>query len=138
MLIIGPNNPPTNRPLIWMDRPCLHSKCYCNKQFIVELIASNLVPHESTLNLSYELVLLCRKLQLFFGVPGKLSNRCLQRENRIVKTSGSNVEMDLEGWSSRCHQLMELGSGSSEKCLEICKICPVASKSRREISLLGN
>ena len=43
----------------------------------------------------------------------------------------------VEGWS-RCHQLMELGRGSSEKCLRNLQNVEMSSKSGREIASLGN
>ena len=43
----------------------------------------------------------------------------------------------VEGWS-RCHQLMELGRGSSEKCLRNLQNVEMSSKSGREMASLGN
>ena len=60
-----------------------------------------------------------------------------EAETNIVSAQNCRFKCEdgPEGWS-RCHQLMELGRGSSEKCLEICKMCPVASKYLRwEIEL---
>ena len=86
----------------------------------------------------------CQKKTKRYLCPGKLPNiRSAaidsEAETNIVRAQNFRFKCEdgPEGWS-RCHQLMELGRGSSEKCLEICKMCPVASKSRREISSLGN
>ena len=48
-----------------------------------------------------------------------------EAETNIVSAQNCRFKCEdgPEGWS-RCHQLMELGRGSSEKCLEICKMCP--------------
>ena len=116
----------TNRPLIGRDGPCLHSKWFCNWQLRTRIWIGSILVLYIINSPKFCVIFYYQPFHYIWGgkwSPDPWPVSSLREQNIVKATPSFKCGDGPEGWK-RCHQLMELGRGSSEKCLEICKMCP--------------